>query len=872
MYDYGFYVNVFLKPVFDALVHIAVVLAGMLSFVAIAVAVDWVLDRIVLLLRQLCSLQSGQAAASPHFFDRSPTSFSNTMASLNLSINGPSIKSSYQGVINASASGSSSTYASWALFSVQAPLANAFQDSGNKESVLKVQTTGEGELDELIEDFNEGRIQFAFIKIKDPNSGLPKYALIAWCGGGVPERTKGYFTSHLNAVSKVLHGYHVQITARSDTDLEPANILQKVADASGAKYTAGGSAPVKSAGAPPAVKSKPVFPTNSSSSISFNPIVAARNASLRQKTDDDGWGEDAPQVSRSEIERVESAYKPTKVDINALRSQAQPSSRSGASAQQDDRPDVVRGAYQPVGKVDIGAIRAAAREKQDDRPAVVKGAYEPVGKVDIAAIRAKAQKPAEAAPQEDTSERPKTLSERTSAFTQSERLSEMPKPKVAKKFGGASSYQGTKPLNPGGFGLLGPAGGAPVNPQIGAAGRSFAAASGKSPAQIWAEKKAAQGGGVTSSTATPPVTSPVAPQQSGGWQSGYTGKSWGNVQTGGYARGIPGQKTGDTATSQGSAEPETKPAGVSSLKDRFKDAAPIGIAAGAGAAAGAGIGAAAYHENQEDEEESAPPPPPPATRPSDAPSGGFALPGMPPRPPPVTDEDEDEDVEDEEPEPIRVAAPVARGPEPDISPVAEPPRSLPTRPLAEEVPREEDLPEEEDAYDPRAAATAVAEQQFGEESVADAPAATGGKRALIQYDYEKAEDNEVELREGEYVTNIEMVDDDWWMGTNSAGESGLFPSNYVELVDDDDDSGPAAAAPPPPPPAAAQSEPEPEVSAGGGATATASFDYEAAEDNELSFPEGAKITDLEFPDDDWWFGHYGGASGLFPANYVELDQ
>lgn len=41
---------------------------------------------------------------------------------------------------------------------------------------------------------------------------------------------------------------------------------------------------------------------------------------------------------------------------------------------------------------------------------------------------------------------------------------------------------------------------------------------------------------------------------------------------------------------------------------------------------------------------------------------------------------------------------------------------------------------------------------------------------------------------------------------------------------------------------------------------------------ELSFPEGATITDLEFPDDDWWFGHYGGASGLFPANYVELNQ
>lgn len=66
-----------------------------------------------------------------------------TMASLNLSINGPSIKSSYNGVVNGPAPSSSSpTHAQWALFSVQAPLLNAFQDSGAKESILKVQGTG----------------------------------------------------------------------------------------------------------------------------------------------------------------------------------------------------------------------------------------------------------------------------------------------------------------------------------------------------------------------------------------------------------------------------------------------------------------------------------------------------------------------------------------------------------------------------------------------------------------------------------------------------------------------------------------------------------------------------------------------------------
>ena len=65
------------------------------------------------------------------------------MASLNLSINGPSIKSSYNGVVNGPPPPSASpTYAQWALFSVQAPLMSAFQDGGAKESILKVESTG----------------------------------------------------------------------------------------------------------------------------------------------------------------------------------------------------------------------------------------------------------------------------------------------------------------------------------------------------------------------------------------------------------------------------------------------------------------------------------------------------------------------------------------------------------------------------------------------------------------------------------------------------------------------------------------------------------------------------------------------------------
>ena len=69
------------------------------------------------------------------------------MASLNLSSNGPSITKSYKSIVDApppsGRAAASPTYGQWAVFSVSAPLMNAFQqDAGNKESVLKVQSTG----------------------------------------------------------------------------------------------------------------------------------------------------------------------------------------------------------------------------------------------------------------------------------------------------------------------------------------------------------------------------------------------------------------------------------------------------------------------------------------------------------------------------------------------------------------------------------------------------------------------------------------------------------------------------------------------------------------------------------------------------------
>ncbi len=628
------------------------------------------------------------------------------------------------------------------------------------------------------------------------------------------------------------------------------------------------------------MSSKPVFtPTRSSGGggSHFNPLAGPRLRSDAPKdanVDEDGWGADAPPVTRTQLEKVQSSYQPTKVNMRDLSSQKQEPSRFNGNRDNDDasrNSDVVKSGYQPVGKVDIAALRRQAQEqssKNDDRPTPVKGSYEPVGKVDIAAIRARSQKPSEGARSppssispaatgdsgrvDDESEDHRVLPDRSVPFSSSERLTSLPKPKVANRFGaGTSSFTGTKAPTPSGFGLEPKP--TPVAPPVGV-GRTFADRGGKTPAQLWAEKKARERGlSGTNETLQQASAPAIVSQTSGGgeWKSGYSGKSWAPVQTtrtGQSTTNLGEQHTGDDEAEE--ETPSSPAGGVGAIRDRFKGAPPMG-AANVGSAGPA----------------SSPPPLDTSSKPNAG--RGIPIPGLPSRPPQTQEEEAPRMPTPpaqpprsptpptppamESGSPIRVAMPVSRGHnEQDVEDARDeqfsPPPAMPARSLAQAIPHEDDLTEEPAGHDPaRRAGEAAAAASFGEQAVETAHpgAQESGKQALVQYDYEKAEDNELELREGEYVTNIEMVDEDWWMGQNPRGETGLFPSNYVELIEDGGGAGEQVADQAVPEP-----EPEPERHPGGGtepsqgATATALYDYEAAEGNELSFPEGAKIAGI----------------------------
>ncbi|XP_016046222.2 drebrin-like protein isoform X3 [Erinaceus europaeus] len=137
----------------------------------------------------------------------------------NLSRNGPALQEAYASVVN------EKSPTDWALFTYE----------GNSNDI-RVAGTGEGGLEELVEELNSGKVMYGFCRVKDPNSGLPKFVLINWTGEGVNDVRKGACANHVSTMASFLKGAHVTINARAEEDVEPECIMEKVARASGANY------------------------------------------------------------------------------------------------------------------------------------------------------------------------------------------------------------------------------------------------------------------------------------------------------------------------------------------------------------------------------------------------------------------------------------------------------------------------------------------------------------------------------------------------------------------------------------------------------------------------------------------------------------
>ncbi|KAI5449642.1 actin binding protein, variant 2 [Naganishia albida] len=610
----------------------------------------------------------------------------------------------------------------WAIFS----LASA----GNE---LKLQATGSG-LDDLEEEFMDGRIQYAFARVEDPNSNLEKFVQINWCGEGVPERQKGHFNTYASQISSFLKNSHLTIQARNEADITPDHILKRMNESSGSKYS--------SAPAPTPSAAKPAPKPYTAPSSSFVRPTGTTQPSFARS------GAPSPAVSQPSAAVPEPPVAPP----------APPSAPPISASTPVEQP----------------------KPAHEDRIAPVGTAYTPV-----------------------SLPKPKKLGNRWGpgavpvggSDDEKEEKSGVDVPKASAFASARSAFGG---------------GGGGVSSGVGKFGASFggsnssAAAGGTGKKLTWSERQA-------EAKRQREEEERAAEEASAAPARAFGGTPTGSLQP-------PSHPTA-AQTEEVETAPPAPPAAP--LPPRVPDDEEETKA-----------------ENEDDWDDAPPAPPPPAP---------FRPPAVPA--PPVEPEEE---------------APSSPPPPPPPPP---PPMPHEEDPAIEELHKMQANLRLDESGAP--AAPAAPPVPTATRPVVDVKKEDAGVRAKAEYEYEAAEDNEVSFQEGEILTQIEQTDADWWTGTNSHGQRGLFPANYVTLLEDEIEAAPPAPPAPPPMPARQESA----AATPKGKWAIAQYDYDAAEDNEISMREGEHILEIEETDEAWWTGTTAnGQRGLFPSNYVELQE
>lgn len=153
-------------------------------------------------------------------------------------------------------------------------------------------------------------------------------------------------------------------------------------------------------------------------------------------------------------------------------------------------------------------------------------------------------------------------------------------------------------------------------------------------------------------------------------------------------------------------------------------------------------------------------------------------------------------------------------------------------------------------------------------------------KAVAKYSYEPQREDELRLTKGDVVDVLEKSSDGWWKGV-CRGETGWFPSNYV------DESPPATFAYPKPdfdksPVAkgapvdlAKRNISVPPMTPKVMEIVITLYPFDAQSAEELSFRKGERLEIIEHPshDPEWWKARNSmGGVGLVPTNYIEVVQ
>lgn len=612
--------------------------------------------------------------------------------------------------------------------------------SPNEKKEYAPQYVGSG-FGEFLGSFEDVKVQYGLARVSPPGSDVEKLVLVGWCPDSAPMKARASFASNFGTVAnQVFRGYHIQVTARDSDDLDGNELLGRVSSAAGAHYS------IQSAGTGSSAAPR----TAGSSRLATPSPAPGINAPTSSGT--------PPSAPPKTSQGPTPAAKPTRSEDDD--DWGEPEVRERDLEKEPIKTN--QSSYKPVGKVDLQKLIAEESSRED--PRLVNNVSVEGKKAPDAGI---------SSPKTDLGFKPDS------------------KPKSAAT--GPSGVLGTKP---------------PINFGVSQGRDDDKVIKGfkneKSPAQIWAEKKAAQNGG-NQPAPTPTATSP-APEPAAAPKPSTQAES---------EQPVPA-----TTDAENKQEPEVK-----DLKSRFEQLS-------AGNNPPIIQPKAPVSNRQLNETESKPE----APLSSNSKQFGTPLPGM------HTEDDnednsednagaDDDDWDDDEPAapklPSRTTETVSQPPQPQQEnkpqeenadqgsaapplpnrnyPQDPPAPSLPSRKQEEEETSAPPLPrrtsEKAEEHPPALPSRnySLQEEESAELQTSPPPALparhtqnenennqdgniNATPSAIAEYDYEAAEDNELTFRENDKIINIEFVDEDWWLGElDGTGEKGLFPSNYVSL-------------------------------------------------------------------------------------------
>ncbi|XP_054845966.1 SH3 domain-containing protein 19 isoform X2 [Eublepharis macularius] len=140
-----------------------------------------------------------------------------------------------------------------------------------------------------------------------------------------------------------------------------------------------------------------------------------------------------------------------------------------------------------------------------------------------------------------------------------------------------------------------------------------------------------------------------------------------------------------------------------------------------------------------------------------------------------------------------------------------------------------------------------------------------GPRCIARFEYIGDQNDELSFSEGEIIILKDYINEEWAKG-ELRGATGIFPLNFVEVIEDlpAPDGGAALKNKKNNCQSVTQQEQHP------GEWCDALHDFTAETSEDLSFKKGDRILILEHLDSEWYRGRLNGKEGIFPAIFVHI--